>query len=112
MKKLILAFLLFLLYEFNFSNDHNSMSYLNNTRIDTSKISEQYDGPYVNYNDDQVTVKYIVPEKNGTKVIKADSVALMQKDSILLKVMTDVADKTFLVRLKKNCKMKTVNFQA
>ncbi len=110
MKKSILAILLFLLYEFNFSIDLNTMYSLNNRRIDTSKIAEQYDGPYVDYNGDQVTVKYIVPEKNGTKVIKADSVALLQKGSLSLKVMTDVANETFLVRLKKELKNENSEF--
>ena len=110
MKKLILAFLLFLLYEFNFSNDYNSMYSLNNRRIDTSKISEQYDGPYVDYKGDKVTVKYIVPEKNGTKIIKADSVTLSQKNSLSLKVMTDVADETFLVHLKKELQNESSEF--
>jgi Calcineurin-like phosphoesterase len=59
----------------------------------------QYDGPYVQYKNDEVFVKYIF-ENGGTKNVKADSMALLQKGSIVLQVNTDIPAITFPVRLK------------
>jgi hypothetical protein len=107
MKKSILAFLPFLLHEFN-HKDFNNIYRGDNKRIDTL-VAEQYDGPYVHYQEDQVIVKYIIPN-NGTKIIKTDSVTLLQKGSLSLKVMTDVADETFSVRLKKELQNESSEF--
>jgi hypothetical protein len=107
MKKSILAFLPFLIHEFN-HKDFNNIYRGDNKRIDTL-VAEQYDGPYVHYQEDQVIVKYIIPN-NGTKIIKTDSVTLMQKGSLSLKVMTDVADETFSVRLKKELQNESSEF--
>lgn len=109
MKKSILAFLLLLLYQFNLSMDYNSFYSRNNRGIDTS-IAEQYDGPYVDYKEDQVIVKYILPGNDGRKVIKADSVASSQKSNLLLKVMTDVANEAFLISIKKELQNENSEF--
>src|SRR5258706_13178154 len=61
---------------------------------------EQYDGPYVQYKDDEIFVNYIM-ENNGAKILKTDSVALQQRDSLSLKVITDISGKSFQVHLKK-----------
>ncbi len=61
---------------------------------------EQYDGPYVQYNGDQVLINYII-ENNGTKTVKKETVPLQQKDKLSLNVMTDIPGKSFQVSLKK-----------
>jgi hypothetical protein len=95
MKKLLLAFLSFVTlktgYPMNGSHDNKILD----------KVSEeQYDGPYVQYKGDQVFANYIL-ESNGTKIVKTDSIALQQKDSLSLHVMTDMPGKSFEVKLKK-----------
>jgi hypothetical protein len=62
---------------------------------------EQYDGPYVQYKGDQVLATYIMGKKGKKFFLKTDRIALQQKDSLSLKVMTDVPGKFFQVRLKK-----------
>ncbi len=109
MKKSILALLPFLFYELNFSMDYSNTGNSGYKRIDTS-ILEQYDGPYVQYSAEQVFAKYVVPNNDSTNIIKTDSVALVQKDKLLLKVMTDIADKTFLVQLKKELQNENSEF--
>ncbi len=109
MKKSILALLPFLFYELNFSMDYSNTGNSGYKRIDTS-IPEQYDGPYVQYSAEQVFAKYVVPNNDSTNIIKTDSVALVQKDKLLLKVMTDIADKTFLVQLKKELQNENSEF--
>ncbi|MEO6221032.1 MAG: metallophosphoesterase [Ginsengibacter sp.] len=59
----------------------------------------QIDGPYVKYSNDKVFVNYIM-ENNGTKLLRTDSFGLQQRDSVSLKVMTDIPGKTFQVGLK------------
>lgn len=61
---------------------------------------EQYDGPYVQYKGEQVLVHYIM-ESNGKKFAKTDSIALQQKNNLSLKVNSDIPDKSFQVRIKK-----------
>lgn len=61
---------------------------------------EQHDGPYVQYNGDQILINYII-ENNGTKTVKKETVPLQQKDKLSLNVMTDIPGKSFQVNLKK-----------
>ena len=63
--------------------------------------AQQYDGPYVQYKGDRVFVHYIMGKKGKKFSLKTDSIALQQKDNLSLKVMTDIPDKFFRVRLKK-----------
>ena len=60
---------------------------------------EQNDGPYVQYKNDQVLAKYII-QANGEKIVRTDSVAASQKNSLSLKVGTDVPGEFFQVQLK------------
>ncbi|MES1214317.1 MAG: metallophosphoesterase [Bacteroidota bacterium] len=59
----------------------------------------QYDGPYVFYKNDKVFTEYIL-QVGVSKIVKEDSVALSQKQNIVLKVNTDEPGKFFSVRLK------------
>ena len=96
MEKLMLAFLSLLTFNMLLpinSGHRNQMLH--------KEQEVQYDGPYVHYMGDQVFVNYII-ETNGAKNVKTDSIALQQKDSLSLKVMTDVAGKSFHVQLKKD----------
>jgi len=60
---------------------------------------DQNDGPYVQYKNDQVLAKYII-QANGEKIVRTDSVAVSQKNSLSLKVGTDVPGEFFQVPLK------------
>jgi len=60
---------------------------------------DQNDGPYVQYKNDQVLAKYII-QANGQKIVRTDSVAASQKNSLSLKVGTDVPGEFFQVQLK------------
>jgi hypothetical protein len=60
----------------------------------------QYDGPYVLYKNDKVYVKYIISDSAGVKSVKQDSMAIAERASISLAVMTDEPGKTFSVSLK------------
>ena len=60
---------------------------------------DQNDGPYVQYKNDQVLAKYII-QANGEKIVRTDSVAVSQKNSLSLKVGTDVPGEFFQVQLK------------
>ena len=60
----------------------------------------QIDGPYVQYTHEQVLVNYIV-EKNEKRRVRTEHVRMEAKESIRLKVMTDIPDKFFYVRLSK-----------
>ena len=71
--------------------------------------TDQSDGPYVLYKNDKVYVKYIFDE-NGTKSVKQDSIALSQKGSFTLTVLTDEPGKTFEVKLKKELKTEKTEF--
>lgn len=70
----------------------------------------QNDGPYVQYNNDQVFVNYVM-ENNGTKLIKTQTFGLQNLDSVSLNVMTDIPDKTFRVELKKKLKAENSRFR-
>ena len=102
MKKTILAFFPILLLGFMFPG--KTIMYHGNNRVsgnaaDKKILEEQYDGPYVQYKNDKVFAKYIMLS-NGTKMVKADSTVLSQKDNLSLKVGTDEIGKFFMVRLK------------
>jgi hypothetical protein len=62
--------------------------------------TEQFDGPYVLYKTDRVFAKYIL-NNHGTYMVRSDSMALSQKESLSIVVATDVPGKTFSVQLKK-----------
>ncbi|MEO6328322.1 MAG: metallophosphoesterase [Ginsengibacter sp.] len=95
MEKLMLAFLSLLTFRIMLPVN---TGYKNNM---LHKISEeQYDGPYVQYKGEQIFVKYVM-ENDGIKILKTDTIALQQKENLLLKVMTDISGKTFDVHLKK-----------
>lgn len=95
MKKLTLAFLSLITFEVMLPGNNGY-----NNFMPYNVKEDQYDGPYVCYKGDHVFVNYII-EANGKKILKTDSVALQQKDNLLLKVTTDVPGKSFQVRLKK-----------
>ena len=95
MEKLMIAFLSFLTFEIMIPVDSGHRN-----QMIRKAQEEQYDGPYVQYKGDKVFVNYIM-ENNGTKTLKTDSIALQQKDSLLLKVITDIPGKSFQVHLKK-----------
>ncbi|MEO7959950.1 MAG: metallophosphoesterase [Ginsengibacter sp.] len=60
----------------------------------------QTDGPYVQYNNDEVLINYII-ETNGAKQVRTSSTALIDKKNISLQVVTDLPGKIFQVSLKK-----------
>ena len=59
----------------------------------------QLDGPYVSYRGEKIIVQYIL-DAHGTKQVKTDSVALAQKETLTLTILTDDPAKTFTVKLK------------
>src|SRR5688572_6646429 len=77
--------------------------------VSNSLAEEQYDGPYVQYNGNQVLVNYII-ENNGAKAVKTETVELKQKDKLSLKVMTDIPGKFFQVGLKKKLQNEKCEF--
>jgi hypothetical protein len=103
MKKLMLVF-------FSLVTFISMLSFNNKHRKHTAKAEEvQYDGPYVQYSRDKIYVKYIMD--SGTKSVTTDSIALRQKDSLSLKVMTDIPGKFFEVRLKKKLQNEESEFR-
>ncbi|HEV8083537.1 MAG TPA: metallophosphoesterase [Chitinophagaceae bacterium] len=94
MKKLLLTFF----YLFTLTIMIPSTSGYGNHHL--SGELQIYDGPYVHYKGDRVFINYIM-KSDGTKNLKTDSIALQQKDNLLLKVMTDIPGKSFSVGLKK-----------
>jgi len=77
--------------------------------VSNSLAEEQYDGPYVQYNGNQVLVNYII-ENNGAKAVKTETVELKQKDKLSLKVMTDIPGKFFQVGLKRKLQNEKCEF--
>ena len=77
--------------------------------VSNNLAQEQYDGPYVYYNSNQVLVNYII-EDNGTKAVKTETIALRQKDKLSLNVMTDIPGKSFQVGLKKKVQNEKCEF--
>ena len=95
MEKLIFAFLSLLTFKITQPvNCGHTNGMLQNDK------AQQSDGPYVQYKGDMVYVYYIM-ENKGKKTLKKDSIGLQQKDNLLLNVITDIPDKSFQVRLKK-----------
>ncbi len=62
--------------------------------------TEQNDGPYVLYKGEQVYIKYIL-NKEGSKIPKIDSFALLQKNDMAFTVAADEPGKMFSFLLKK-----------
>src|SRR5215203_716853 len=96
----------FALISFTLMPPHNSR---HRNYVLNSSAQEQYDGPYVQYNSNQVLVNYII-ENNGIKAVKTETVALKQKDKLSLNVMTDVPGKSFQVSLKKKLQTEKCEF--
>lgn len=92
MKKSVYTLLPFLLAGFMLPNDNCG----NNSPVQEN----QYDGPYVQYKDNQVFVKYVY-EDNGIKSVRVDSIPFSQKENTSLRVATDEPGKVFSVQLKK-----------
>jgi hypothetical protein len=94
MEKLLLA----LLFLFTFTIMIPSTSGYGNDHL--SGEPEIYDGPYVHYKGDRISISYLM-KSDEAKNLKTDTIELQQKDNLLLKVMTDVPGRSFQVRLKK-----------
>ena len=103
MVKLILAFISLL-----------ACKSLQPNRVERKHLFEalegQYDGPYVQYRNDQVYASYIM-ENNGTRTLKTDSLPAGQKNNLVLNVITDIPGKTFQVRLKKKLQNERSEFR-
>jgi len=69
----------------------------------------QLDGPYVSYTGDKVFVKYIMND-HGKKLVKQDSMSLLEKGNLSLNVLTDEDGKTFTVKLKKELENEKTEF--
>ena len=95
MKKIALAFIPLMLSGFIFPEGQ-----FNYNITPGIMHTEQYDGPYVLYKNDQVFAKYIMND-HGTKQVRSDSMALSQKETLSVIVSTDEPGKTFPVQLKK-----------
>jgi len=104
MKKIVFTFFPMLLAGFilRMESDHYNL-------MAKKKLNEQYDGPYVQYKNEQVFVKYIF-ENGGTKNVKADSTSLLQKSKIILQVNTDIPGITFPVQLKEQLQIENSEF--
>ena len=77
--------------------------------ISIINIANQSDGPYVLYKGNNIYVKYILDE-NGIKSVKNDSIALSQKGSLSLTILTDEPGKTFEVKLKPQLQIEKTEF--
>ena len=71
---------------------------------------EQYDGPYVQYKDDRIFLKYIL-QNNGAKTVQTDSMPLSQKNSITFRVATDIPGNMFSVNLKSELKNEKAEYK-
>src|SRR5687767_14593097 len=65
----------------------------------TGKHVEQQDGPYVFYKDTSIYASYAVND-HGTKKVTQETVALADKQKMVLKVRTDIPGQFFNVKLK------------
>lgn len=104
MNKIAVAFLPFLLAGFILPDDRCK-------KIVPAVITsiDQSDGPYVLYKGDKVYVKYVLDE-NGAKSVKEDSIAISQKGSLTLTVLTDEPGKMFDVKLKAQLQNEKTDF--
>ncbi len=80
-----------------------------NSAINKIIAEEQYDGPYVHYTIDSVFAKYIM-ENNGAITLKIESLALAQKNDLILKIATDDSGKFFHVMLKEKLENEKAEF--
>lgn len=105
MKKMMLAFFPLALLGFILPERQ-----YNHTSAPGTTHSEQYDGPYVLYKNDQVFAKYIM-NNHGTMLIRSDSMALSQKGSLSIMVATDEPGKTFSVQLKEKLQVEKSEYK-
>lgn len=99
MKKNAFAFIPFLFAGFVLQDDSCRPNTIT-PAITRTAVGNQFDGPYVLYKEDKVFVNYIL-DNNGEKSVQQDSIALADKSSLTLQVLTDEPGKTFTVKLKK-----------
>lgn len=95
MKKIALAFVPIMMSGFILP-----VKRYNHNKTPAIMHTEQDDGPYVLYKNEKIFVKYIMND-HGSKLIRSDSMALSQKESLSVIVSTDEPGKTFPVQLKK-----------
>lgn len=94
MKRVALIFSAFLLASFVFPEEK-----CGHAKTQAAMQVRQTDGPYVLYSGNKVFVKYIMID-DGWKVLRADTINVLQKTSYPLTVATDIPGKTFTVNLK------------
>lgn len=97
--KTILAFVPALIFGFMYFDKDISHSYKKENVSGKTWAEDQYDGPYVQYRNDKVYAKYII-DNSGTKQVKTDSLAVTERNKLVLKVATDEPGKFFTVQLK------------
>jgi Calcineurin-like phosphoesterase len=95
MKKIALAFIALMLTGFILPDKQCNLHQTPGTMH-----TEQYDGPYVLYKNEKLFVKYIMDD-HGSKLVRSDSMALSQRETLSVIVSTDEPGKTFPVQLKK-----------
>ncbi len=105
MKKMLLAFSPLVLAGFVLPDKQ-----CNHKTAPGTMHTEQIDGPYVLYKKDRVFAKYIL-DNHGSKLIRADSIALSQKESLSIIVATDEPGKTFPVKLKKKLQVEKSEYK-
>ena len=67
-------------------------------RVFNLSIANQSDGPYVLYRGDKMYVNYIA-DSQGIRTVITDSIAVSNKASLSLTILTDEPGKTFSVQL-------------
>ena len=75
---------------------HGKETMKTNTPLPDTSV---FDGPYVLYRNDSVFVNYIEGDSLSSS-LKTESMKLSAKDSITLRINTDLPGKTFDVKLK------------
>lgn len=105
MKKIALAFIPLLLTAFILPDKQ-----CDHTKTPGNMHTEQYDGPYVLYKNEKIFVKYVMND-HGSKLVRSDSLAMPEKESLSLIVSTDEPGKTFLVQLKKKLQVEKSEYK-
>src|SRR5258705_3671072 len=95
MKKIALAFIPMMLTGFVVPDKPYS-----HNKTPGNMHTEQYDGHYVLYKNENIFVKYVLND-HGAKSTRSDSMALSQKETLSVLVSTDEPGRTFPVQLKK-----------
>ncbi len=72
-------------------------------------IGQQFDGPYVMYGADKLSVNYII-QTDTVKTVRTENFVLAEKNQVVLSVLTDEPGKTFKVKLKSSLENEAADY--